>query len=1025
MKNLRTAVMTFAKGLLSVALMTSMVTSCYDDSALWAEIEGINTKLEDLEESLNNQIQVLNDLLAGGDITISECTANSDGTYRITLSNGKSFSVFPQDKTLKGLVSTMDINGVDYWAMYNEAGVLTPIKDSEGKNITVASVIPTVEKRDGAYYLIVGDNEYVTGYEEEVAVITSYEINRDDSGNVYSVSFTFGEEALTFTVPMANYKGFSFVLGDGITSSKTIKELYVANGESYKITGKLDGVVDYVPQLPAGWDMKEDMDEINGLVTLTFTAPSVADVESGAAVASGYVKVVAVLEDGKAMIAKLLLTTDPFKAFTVTTTNAMIEKQNGVDKFLYGVVAFEDFNQEALFETANDVLADQEADGVASSNVNALLTELLGGEIVPDTPYVLWAIPAAFSQDEDDAACYVKDGVIRILVFGGAALELSVANVKFNDAAISFNLQGVDSYYAGVALKSDSVFDDILYSVNNKLVDPVTEPMTYEGSAFGFPSAKANETVKPVSKSTYVSWVVPVSETGEYVKDNIVYKEFTLTDVTSGGATVVETQDATVDRVSVSVPAVSENAERLYYVFLPSSEAGRYTSRAAQYLLTYGTIVDEGSATLSKAELEPGTAYTLFTMSVDSEGKYGTVKIQEYTTLPLVYNNLTVDAVADEVGQNTAKATITVTGGEAVDYIYWVGRTTDKLWVLGGDTNAKKVEYIQKRLALYPNDSEFQRIKYNHPIEDGVLTMTDLKGETEHHLVILAQTADGSYSKAKHVAFTTLAVDLGTVVVEGSAEWEQAKSQVEIKWNQNSFILSENSDMPAFYSFEFKCPTNLTAYVLCMSEGYFEDNPEIESVEDRIIDIEAQCSRKYDAGKVAIGTDGELLSEPDWVDDDGVTHEGTLLNVYDFYVHGYPTNGFATYFAADSHKMGNCTAWEDGACYNYNYALEAITKRHYVEYFKDYVRKNRASFCKTETTINKVAQDLFDAYYPYYQNAQPLIYINDGSYLHMENHYASGPNDEDEVIDDVFVVLKDAQGNYYHPMKFDVPNYFK
>ena len=1025
MKNLRTAVMTIAKGLLSVALVASMLTSCYDDSALWAEIEGINTKLEDLEESLNNQIQVLNDLLAGGDITISECTANADGTYKITLSNGRSFSVFPQDKTLKGLVSTMDINGVDYWAMYNDSGVLAPIKDSEGKNITVASVIPTVEKRDDAYYLIVGDKEYLTGYEEEVAVITSYEINRDDSGNVYSVSFTFGEEALTFTVPMANYKGFSFVLGDGITSSKTIKELYVANGDSYQITGKLDGVVDYVPQLPAGWDMDEKMDEINGLVTLTFTAPSVAEVESGAAVASGYVKVVAVLEDGKAMIAKLLLTTDPFKAFTVTTTNAMIEKQNGVDKFLYGVVAFEDFDQDALFENANDVLADQDANGVTSSNVNALLTDLLGGEIVPNTPYVLWAIPAAYSQD-DDAGCYVKEGVIRTLFFGGTALKLSLEKVTFNNATISFNLQGVDSYYAGVALKSDSVFDDILYSVNNKLVDPVTEPMTYEGSAFSFPSAKANETVKPVSTSSYVSWVIPVSETGEYVKDNIVYKEFTLTDVTSGGATVVETQEATIDRVSIEVPVSSENASRIYYVFITESQASRVSaSKRADYLLRNGHIIDCPQAVLEANELSPGATYTLFAMSVDSEGRYGEVTKQEYTTLPLVYNDLTVEAVADEVRQTTAKATITVTGGEAVDYIYWVGRTTDKLWVLGGDTNAKKVEYIQKRLALYPNDSEFQRIKYNHPIENGVLTMTDLKGEAEHHIVILAQTADGSYSKAKHVTFTTLAVDLGTVVVEGSAEWEQAKSQVEIKWNQNSFVLSENSDMPAFYSFEFKCPTNLTAYVLCMSEGYFEDNPEIESVEDRIIDIEAQCSRKYDAGKVAVGADGELLSEPDWVDDDGVTHEGTLLNVYDFYVHGYPTNGFATYFAADSHKMGNCTAWEGGACYNYNYALEAITKRHTVEYFQDYVRRNRASFCKTEATINKVAQDLFDAYYPYYKNATPLIYINDGSYLHMEQHYASGPNDEDEVVDDVFVVFKDTQGNYYHPMKFDVPNYFK
>ena len=89
-----------------------------------------------------------------------------------------------------------------------------------------------------------------------------------------------------------------------------------------------------------------------------------------------------------------------------------------------------------------------------------------------------------------------------------------------------------------------------------------------------------------------------------------------------------------------------------------------------------------------------------------------------------------------------------------------------------------------------------------------------------------------------------------------------------------------------------------------------------------------------------------------------------------------------------------------------------------------YVKRTRGNYCKTDATINKVAQDLYEAYYPYYKDAQPLIYINNGDYLHMENHYASGLDDEGNVIDDVYIVFKDAQGNYYEPMKFEVPNYF-
>lgn len=42
----------------------------------------------------------------------------------------------------------------------------------------------------------------------------------------------------------------------------------------------------------------------------------------------------------------------------------------------------------------------------------------------------------------------------------------------------------------------------------------------------------------------------------------------------------------------------------------------------------------------------------------------------------------------------------------------------------------------------------------------------------------------------------------------------------------------------------------------------------------------------------------------------------------------------------------------------------------------------------------------------------------------MEQHYASGVNDEGKVVDDVYVVFKDAEGNYYEPMFFPVENHW-
>lgn len=1007
------------KVLLSVSLIVPAVTSCYDDEELWNEIEKINDKLNSLEESLNGQIQTLNDLLAGGDITISECVAQKDGSYSITLSNGTSFNVLPDGKTLNGLVSCKEVNGVKCWAAYNENGVLVPLTDASGDNIPVAAAKPVVEERDGVYYLVIDDVEYVTGH-EDATIITSYEVNKDDSGNIYSVSFTFGDEALTFTVPMASYKGLSYLLGNLATGGKVIKDLYVSNGATYQIALKLDGVVDYVLSVPAGWTVEEvkQMEE----TYLDITAPALSEVEAGAALAKGDLKAVAVLDDKTAMIARLELTTVPFKTITATATNAIIEKHNGVDKFIYGLVAYEDYDEAALFASADALLMANDS-GVSENDINIPLADMLEGEIVPGVPYILYAIPAFYDQDDEESNYYVREGVIAKYLFGGSAVNLSVSDITFNDAEVSFDIAGADAYFAGTLLNGETVIDDILYKVNNQILDPVKSPLTYTGSAFTFPSAEANEGVAPVSEQTYITWVIPVNEEGKYTADNLISQLFTLKGVTSGGETVVTVsspEDAVIDRVSISVQAASESASRLYYVFLKSSEAKRYRNQEEAYLLKNGKVIDAAEAQLKAEELDPDTAYTLFVMSTDREGKYGEATVAEYTTDKLLYNELSVSVVTTTLGKSTAKANVTVTGGEATDYVYWVGHQFDPVWVNAAGTTANdKIAAIQKQIVLYPESME--KMKYNHPLNDGVLSMSNLKGGTLHYVIVCAKDQSNEYSVAGYTSFTTLDVELGTVVKTGTTEWNNAKEQIDIRWS--GFSSASASGLFAYYSFSIKCPKNFTSYILCASDEYFEHNPDIVTINDKIIQIEMDCSEKCDDGKVVFGEDGEMLSEPDWVDDDGVTHIGTLMNVYNFYVHGVPSAGYVTYFAEGTHGENNCPTWEDGACSYYNYALEHITKRHTLDYFKEYVATNRVG-CKSQETIDRVAKDLYDAYYPYYKDAQPIVYINDGSYLQMSNPYATGLDDQGNVIDDVFVVLKDLQGNYYEPMKFEVPNNF-
>ena len=380
------------------------------------------------------------------------------------------------------------------------------------------------------------------------------------------------------------------------------------------------------------------------------------------------------------------------------------------------------------------------------------------------------------------------------------------------------------------------------------------------------------------------------------------------------------------------------------------------------------------------------------------------------------FNSISLTLESLEVGADKARFKVTATGGTPVDYIYWIGTQQDPYWVMCGKTK----NIAQLYMAVYPDDEALKSVMRAHGdfSENGEITITGLRMEEEYVMVVAALDAEGKYSKVGYKKITTLAADLGVVVEEGTDLWNSTKKLITFDWIKDSFQGAASQGLMARYAFNVSCPQDYTAYILCASDTYFADAG-LTKMSHIMIEIEKYCSRRYDDGYTPF-ENGEYACEPDYYKE-GVLHQGQMMNVVNFYVHGLPTMGFATYFAPDSHGEGNCIYWENGQDVNYQRALGLI------EEYKTIVKYDAraAAFGLKGKEASDWAQALLEAYLPYYEKAEPLIYFNDGKPLYMMNPYAMGINDKGELHDRVIVMLKDRQGNYFEPMYFEVPNYFE
>lgn len=976
--------------------------------------------VDSLETVMFKQAKAMQLVLVGEDVLISSCSQTQDeGVYEISLTSGESFRILLDDAgDYVSAMAYIEEEGVKYWAVSDKEGDLAPVLNAEGAKVPLASILD-VKVIDKEFVLKADGISFKTGYKvDDMVQMFSCTLLADDEGTVYAVKFIFGDSEKV--VYVSEYSGLYFYLPSD--QDKTpVSQMYVNKQGKATLAVNLPAEISWDPVVPHGWTAVYR--EAEGVAYVDVTAPEKYEITE-----ENQPQLMAKSPDGSFAFATVDLTNKQFKALAISVTDVVITPSTGLGKYAYGITLLSDYDADVVRSLAEGLITGETeaaaGTAVSEGSVTRTFADVLGAELDSEARYVLWAY---------------ADGVLNEMEFGEIAISINVENIGLLDAQVNVKVNGANSIFGGLIEKSDDMKEIILYQVANQIFDPVLvdQRFEYAGAASDFPVVDSDKsTLMPDSE--YAIWVVPVVE-GEYsyTEKDIVIEEFKTNDVTGGGSLEIVCGEPVVTPSTISFPISCEGASMIYYAYLRSAGGKLYSNksdavkfeqivmedsddRIGNYTAVVGNKVDALGTNLND---EKATEYWLYAVAVDSEGRYGKVHCVSASTLDLAYDT-SISLAIETLDITSTKATfkVTSTGGDLSDYIYWFGRTTDPFWFQTAYLGAT-VDKAQKYMALNPGADQIDNAmrKYGKLASDGIITFDSLTpSESEdaktYYRFVIMEKGKTYYSKAASKQISTLSVDLGNVVREGTDKWNEAFSKIEIEWHKDKF---ENPPhLQAYYSFDFKCPKDLTAYVFCAGEGYYEEVG-FTKMEQFMIDIETYSSRRIDKDHVPYENE-QPMQEPDYYKN-GVYTEGQLMSVNDFYVHGSAKYGAFTFFAENSHKEGNCTSWKNGKCENYDRALSMLEYYRSLEPYQSRAK----SFGLTGKEAEDWALALQAKYAQYYSTADPIIYINDGSPVTVVQASALGVDQDGLVPDRVFVMFKDLQGNYYEPMEIEVPNYFQ
>ncbi len=782
----------------------------YDDTELREQIADLYSKLAALESKVNANMETVSQMMSGR-TAIQSYTQDQDGNWVLTLTDGKQITIYAEYEpealpTSLIYVMEVEIDGVKtkVWATMGADGQLTPLMDGTDYIPVVPEeveipTIPSLEYKveDGKIWIKLSNSEewIETGMTDAAldsllgkggaCGITKVEFNtqEDQWGDEVVISATFTlADGSTFTVAMDGVSSFEFQYW-----SDPVDSFYLAPGATTSdLTLAQRYLVDFIKEVPQGWTITFGEADNRGNYPITLTAPTAAAIESGAAAAEGTIKLIGVFEGGKTAIAKLDVTTSAFKTVQVAEGQVLIEPNNGVETFVYGILPASEYSAATLKSTLETTyLPNGLWSGWAAPYHAAYYYQVIeksaeavyGQALTAGVKYVVWAATVTETPDYE----YQLSSDFKTATFSQMVAEATFSDITYNAMKVTLKFQGFENYFGGFTESQYFSAADQLSYINNAYERGFASSLTtYEnnadpewtGSVLSLPCAD----VSALSFDTeYTFWVMPVEE-GKTVYTESDMHVFTAktSPLQSGGSGTVAVKSDTTPEISMTSASVWLQASAgasAYYKWYKRSELPA-ESELAMDILTTGPMVSTEMAATSY-DLEANTEYTLAAVAVDNQGRYGEVFKYEFKTEGIVFSEtfkLTIEKqVAANPFEDATKASFkpTTEGGTAERYYYM--NLTDSEVATWGSEDAIAAELVLGTAYKRSN------IKY---LTNGCIVLNYLTTDTQYTFYVVA--FDGTnYSKMQKVTYTPTAPSFN-VIPATDARWEASKPTVTI-----------------------------------------------------------------------------------------------------------------------------------------------------------------------------------------------------------------------------------------------------
>ena len=798
----------FCTGVMTLVAASSLVVSCYNDAALWDEMENVNDELKDLDSRLT-EVEKLKEALAA-------LTSRVDALY-----------------TLEFQVS--DSNELQYSFDGGKTWVSTGV---------VLAEECTCEIPDPC---------------------TCKEVSLVDNGD--SVTITVGEDS--FTIEKPQEIAFEIRAGKVYFESEGTQVVNIKSSGIEDIT-VMAAPKGWWAEINSEGKLEitaPDYESTQG--TLNYETWEEIPAENAA---SGYVKVHACGADGKCMVGKLAVEVSKrplvVKAYGGNAYFTVAGTASWPPTFYYGVSTRESYEADVtpllkrLTEGDWNVGDDYDNNWGEEFEVVAPIADLLGEEPQQGVEYVVWAVAENYAL-----AKYTLDEMVYAYY---SPLAVNITEVEAEKTAynvtVNVEVAGAEGYVA-VAMPATycATEEDVAYQ-KEQMAMAMNEGQyygqlyteNYSGSALDIAAETTYSMTGNYAPDSAVHvFILPLDGRAneDYTAEDVVSASFTTAPLTSGGSINLTAKQVTeymgkvysyeiwdyVDQLITLDPYTELGVEvtpssttdwvAFYYQFLTPeqwADYGAYTEDVVDLLLEgYGMTPTEITSwpQYLTEKVSPATTVHFVGFIVDKDGKYGELAHAELTSAELKkadfewtepYTTNLIDGVLKN--SQTLQFTPKFEGGaEPASYKYVLAQTQYYNQYEGKD-DAQMAEEL-----FFSTSSSVKTISAEE-LANGVLYVEDHTYGYPYYFAIVPIDAEGNPGASAAILEYDCVFSMDAVVTEG-AEFDATAPVISVNFPEESECYPDNEWGDAsYYGYAFSSYDQLYQF-------YYEINFDVTPAE--------------------------------------------------------------------------------------------------------------------------------------------------------------------------------------------------